>query len=253
MKKRLFFGFEVDAPWPDSFPRGRVLTPEARHLTIIFLGDCDWDQMSDKLMHPPLPQFRVGRVGLFDKPLFLPKRKPRVASWHVKWLDSGADGYIDALRQHFGVQEGDFLPHVTISRGDFDPKEWKSAFLPLPMRITALHLYESLGHSTYRSLLQHPLSPPFEEVEHTADLAYRIRGASLEEVERHAQFALAFEFPPLLPFLTPVREEMGLVSRLNDLVRRADGEIGTPFKAVSFHGEIEERDGILEWEMIIDV
>ena len=34
--KRLFFGFEVDAPWP-SLPEGRMIKEKDRHVTVAFL------------------------------------------------------------------------------------------------------------------------------------------------------------------------------------------------------------------------
>ena len=40
---------------------------------------------------------------------------------------------------------------------------------------------------------------------------------------------------------------------LNNLVMAVDQDIGSPIKAVSFHGEIEKKENYLQWEMIIDV
>jgi RNA 2',3'-cyclic 3'-phosphodiesterase len=37
--KRLFFAFEVDAPWPEALPSGRILEPSCRHMTLAFLGN----------------------------------------------------------------------------------------------------------------------------------------------------------------------------------------------------------------------
>ena len=37
-QKRLFFGFEVKAPWPQGLPKGRILKEDQRHITIAFLG-----------------------------------------------------------------------------------------------------------------------------------------------------------------------------------------------------------------------
>jgi len=38
------------------------------------------------------------------------------------------------------------------------------------------------------------------------------------------------------------------------MVAQADQEIGAPFKAVSFHGNIVKKNNqLLEWEMIVDV
>jgi hypothetical protein len=40
---------------------------------------------------------------------------------------------------------------------------------------------------------------------------------------------------------------------LNEAIARVDEQMGTPFKAVSFHGDIQEEEGVLKWEMIVDV
>jgi RNA 2',3'-cyclic 3'-phosphodiesterase len=37
------------------------------------------------------------------------------------------------------------------------------------------------------------------------------------------------------------------------MVTASDVEVGCPFKAVSYHGEIHESNGLLQWEMIVDV
>ena len=34
---------------------------------------------------------------------------------------------------------------------------------------------------------------------------------------------------------------------------KADIALGIPFKAVSFHGKVEEKEDVLHWEMIVDV
>lgn len=251
--KRLFLALDIRAPWPIPFPPGKVVKEEARHITVAFLG---MREEVPGIEGCPPPPFRVGRGGFFDRPLFLPQHHPRLVAWRAAWLEEGIAGYLEQLRDWSGVvEEREFLPHLTLCRRGFRIQEWRERFYPLPLMITGLHLYESLGSSNYLPLWGWDLLPPFEEIEHTADIAYRVRGESLAEVERHAQLALAFHFPPILPFLQ-VGEPRGveeLVARLNQLICRVDGEIGAPFKAVSFHGEIEEREGILEWEMIVDV
>jgi len=246
MTKRLFLGFEVDAPWPASYPAGRLIEPAMRHMTIAYLGSRQIDTSA-----APLPPFRVGPVGFFDKVASIKS----VLAWHVRWQSDGIEHYIEEVRRWLEMDKGDFLPHVTVCRGEFSASEWKRAFSPLPMVVGALHLYESLGYSQYRAVWSHTFAPPFEEIDHTADVAYRVRAESIEELERNAQIALAFEFPPLLPYLKEAKGgSVGdMVGRLGELVRRVDSEIGAPFKAVSFHGDIRENEGLLEWEMIIDV
>ena len=102
-----------------------------------------------------------------------------------------------------------------------------------------------------------PTFPPFVEIEHQADIAFHIYGESIYELNLYAQIALAFECPDLIPFLDPQDNRRTLeevMMGLNEIVTHADREIGTPFKAVSFHGEIEKKeDGTMNWEMIVDV
>nr|NGX53400.1 hypothetical protein [Chlamydiota bacterium] len=151
----------------------------------------------------------------------------------------------------------EFCPHVTLSRGTFVPKEWEKSFTPLPTMVTDIHLFESLGFSKYRSLWKYSIKPPFEELEHTGDIAFIVRGESLLQLFQHAQIALAFPFAPILPYLSQKQSFDSLdeiVMELNTIVSHADQEIGVPYKAVSFHGKIEqEEDHIMRWEMIIDV
>ncbi len=82
--KRLFFGMEVVAPWPESLPKGRVLSVGDRHLTLAFLGDSALPRFMQQF---PRPAFRLGIAALFDRPVFLPERSPRTAGWHLQFLE----------------------------------------------------------------------------------------------------------------------------------------------------------------------
>ena len=66
-QKKLFFGFEVCAPWPEELPQGRVLEKENRHMTFAFLGQTDYPRLMDKLPSLPYPPFKVGLSGQFDQ------------------------------------------------------------------------------------------------------------------------------------------------------------------------------------------
>jgi 2'-5' RNA ligase len=254
-RKRLFIGAEVDAPWPEAYPRGRLVEASARHVTLAFLGDTALSEVREM----PRPPFRIGPTGIADRLLFLPERHPRVAAYHVVWSPP-LDVYYTELRRWLTasghpVDDRELLSHVTVAREPFDPEEWKRVFAPLPCVIRAIHLYESVGGLTYRPLRSLPLLLPFEEVAHTADLAFLIRGASPEELHRHAEIALAFSFPPLISYMEEAKGstlDLAIIA-LNEWIARADGRVGCPFKAVSFHGEAEERQGLLHWEMIVDV
>jgi hypothetical protein len=97
---------------------------------------------------------------------------------------------------------------------------------------------------------------PFVELEHTADMAFSLRGYSMAQLFSHAQLALAFYFPQLVTFIEKKEDFNSLdriVMELNEWLSRVDGEIGIPFKAVSFHGKMQSHRDFLEWEMIVDV
>lgn len=270
-KKRLFFGGEIEAPWPENLPQGRQIDPEHRHLTFAFLGNVDPKALYDTLEEiPPLP-FTIGPVGTFDECLFLPPRKPRVVSWHIDWDEHKEDieAYIKTLSSwlktlDYTIDERPHLPHVTLCRSPFDLESWKKGFYPLPCVLKGLYLYESVGQLQYEKRWEKTLMSPFEELEHTADLAFTIRGKDFNELYIHARGALAHRFPPLSNYpLSPLTDNSieGVIHDLNTLVTQADIDHGCPFKAVTYHSQIEKmkhieedkKEKYLSWEMIIDV
>lgn len=251
--KRLFFGFEILAPWPEELPSGRILKESDRHLTLAFLGEATFDRVLTEIPKPP---FTIGLAGMFDRALFLPERTPRVAAWHIQWFEGELELYQKQLvawlkKKGFSLKEKGFLSHVTIARQPFAVAEWKKAFQPLPVFLGNLQLYESLGNSRYKVCWSYPILPPFEEKEHTADIAFTIRGANFSQLFLHAQLALSFHFPPLTGYISleEVKNAEEIVEKLNQLIALVDEKEGCPFKAVSYHGKIEEQ----EWEMIVDV
>ena len=262
--KRLFFAFEVQAPWPEQLPKGRLLREQDRHLTFAFLGHTDFSSLQPMLQAIPLPPFKVGLTGKFDKIVFLPKRHPRVVAWHLS-----LDGFdvLPAYRNMFitWLQEQGFTPddrqeltlHVTLCRAPFQFDAWRGAFHPLPCFLKSLHLYESIGQLHYQPVWSHPMLLPFEELDHTADIAFKIRGETVTQLFFHALSALAFKSPEMIKYNQNTGELATIdevVIRLNQVVAKADAAVGCPFKAVSFHGEIvQEPDNILTWEMIVDV
>lgn len=262
--KRLFFGFEIDAPWPEILPTGRLIEEQHRHLTLAFLGQTDTTKILQALQEFPYPPFRVGLTGRFEEILFLPPNHPRVAAWTIQWLDDPIplELYQQSLVawlqfEGFNLDVRDkFLSHVTLSRAPFNFKEWRKSFTQLPVIVKALHLYESTGSLHYKSLWSHPFHLPFEEFEHTADIAFLIKGETLAQIKTHALVALAFKCPEILSYATTQRSLETIedvVIDLNESIALVDQAVGTPFKAVSFHGDLQEEDGILEWEMIVDV
>jgi 2'-5' RNA ligase len=263
--KRLFFGIEATSPWPHSFPHGRLIQEHNRHATLAFLGEADWNKLAPQLDKFPIPTFKAGLAGIFDKCLFLPKKHPHVVSWHIDFAETlnpleiyqkTLSKWLNTLGFNVSEHEGNWLPHVTIARQPSELETWQSTFVPLPVIFKGIYLYQSVGNSNYHPLWSLPLTQPWDEIEHTADIAFVIRGESIQQIYRHAVLALAFKFPPLLLHL-PNHSELAnlddVVILLNDAISLSDREVGCPFKAVSFHGELEKINEILHWEMIVDV
>lgn len=262
--KRLFFGLEVVAPWPDDFPKGRILKEENRHVTLAFLGEIDSEPLIKQLNDLPKLKIVIGPVAKFDQCLFLPKLNPRVAAWHIHFFEEEQSlihyqkKLVEWLEEKGFLKGRDnsFLPHLTIARNPKEIKLWEEQFKPIPLYIKAIHLYESFENSIYHSLWNHPLNPPIEEIEHTADIAFRIQGMNYQQLYLHSQIALTFSFDQILDFIdleTKVDSLEEIIAALNKIVSKADAKIGCPFKAVSYHGKIEKEKEILKWEMIIDV
>lgn len=262
--KRLFFGFEVHAPWPEEFPSGRMLAPSDRHMTVAFLGNVSYAKVTGLLQEFPKPPFTIGSGGIFDKCLFLPDRHPHAVAWRVQFCNSSSTvneyqtecvNWLEA--QGFSLRNAEsFLPHVTLCRTPFKEKQWQQSFATLPFYIKDFHLYDNLGNSIYRPVWTIPLQSPFEVLEHKADMLFLIRGETIRQLYWHAQIALSFHYPLLTPYISEeikVEEIEEVVTALNALVSRADQEIGCPFKAVSFHGELLRDEYGLKLEMIIDV
>ncbi len=261
--KRIFLGFECQALWPEQWPKGRVIEEKARHVTLAFIGETEIESFMRHLGNFPKPSFQTGFAGIFTKCLFLPKKGPHVVAFEPdlgrrkKTLFEYQSIVKDWLKQHHvPVDSRQYLPHMTIARGKFSLREWEDEFTPLPFRLGPLHLYESLGHSHYRSIWSLPLPPAFEEIEHTADIAFLIRGESLNDIFDHAFIALASVCPDLLPYRNERFEPKSLgdvVKELNVVVGRADADFGVPLKAVSYHGDLIDQEDVFEWEMIVDV
>jgi len=262
--KRVFFGLEISAPWPHEWPKGRVIEESSRHITLAFLGNAPLKELISQLDALPKPSFEIGMVGKCDQLLFLPERHPRVAAYHVKWLEKeeALNQFQKELaswlmeRRYMEEEKRPFLSHITVARSPFDKEEWKRVFQELPVVAKALHLYESTGNLVYHSHWNYAFLPAFDEISHTADIAFHVRGKNCSELFRHAQIALSFKFPSLLSFFS--KEEKAnldeIIIALNEIVSEADQTLGCPFKAVSFHDKVKsDEKGILHWEMIIDV
>lgn len=255
--KRLFIAMEIQAPWPEEYPGGRVLLEANRHLTLAFLGNTSFAAIEKALPSFPKPPFSLGLAGIFSKPLFL----SNVAAWQIDWWEEEAallqyrQAIVSWLEKIPIRIQGEFLSHVTIARKPTELEVWKRTFTPLPCFAKDVVVFESLGHSTYAPLWRLPLLAPFEPVEHMADVAFLIRGHDLEQLYTHAWLALSFFEPILCGYFAPAKPNSlrELVSFLNKQIAHVDIEVGCPLKAVSHHGTLVENGNIIEWEMIADV
>lgn len=256
MNKRLFLGCEIHAPWPEKWPAGRLLEPQFRHMTFVFFGDVPYAPLLSQINEMPKPPFHVGISGWFDSCLLL----PHVVAWHMK-EPGGLCSYQKQLSAWFSslgycLDERNWLAHVTLARSPFQEETWLHDFHPLPCYASSLHLYESVGNLTYLPVWSHNIAAPFEEVDHTADMAFKVRGESLIQIYQNAWTALAFKSPELLNQHV-LYESFGsieeVIDALNKGIAQADGTFGCPFKAVSFHGDLEQLEYFTEWEMIVDV
>ncbi len=269
--KRLFFGFHLDAPWPLQLPKGRIIASHFRHMTLAFLGEMPFDQIEPLFAQFPKPTFSIGPTGIFDRVIFLPKHFARVVAWHMQWMEDAE--VMESFQKTLALwlheknllppgKERPFLPHATICRKPFSRSVWARHFSSIPFMVTGFHLYESLGDLQYSSLWEYPLLLPFEEIPHTADLAFKIRGKDFSDLYLHAQIALLFTFPKLTPTICkkePFSSLEEVIARLNKWISYVDQTMGSPIKAISYHGDaILCTDSVrahtfLEWEMIVDV
>lgn len=262
---RLFFGFQIEAAWPKVLPLGRLVAEKERHITALFLGRQDRQKivsLAETLTELP---FAIGPAGVFAQCLLFPHKHPRAVVWTIDWHSAKEPlfAFQRSLQQLFvensiiQPEDRDFVPHVTLCRPPFHPQGWQKAFKPLPLMICQLHLFESLGHSTYRSLWHRSFLKAYQEIEHTADMAFIICGQTIRELHAHAQLALAHIYPPFITFFSKephVETFDDMIAQLNALIAHTDSAIGCPLKAVSYHGQIKQGPkNTLEWEMIIDV
>lgn len=259
--RRLFFALPVSCHWPETYPEGRILTQTNRHLTLAFLGDSDWSKLNQSLKQFSGFQRKVGSATLFNNCLFLPEKHSRVVSWEVlensSYFSSVINELHNWLRQEGFLQDlKQFVPHVTIARAPFNIDSWKEDFQLRAVSFQEIHLYESLGHSQYRSLWSFPFLLPFEEISHVADRGFIIQGENIQEIYEHAKIALFFDEPIYLPFVNFHKKVDSLedtIIALNELISICDEKIGCGYKAVSFTGELGINNNVLVWEMIVDV
>lgn len=265
MEKRLFFGMGINSIWPSKYPKGKLISENNRHLTLSFLGSNDYEKINQILKTFPRPPFHISKCGIFDKCIFLPEKTPNVVSWHIEWFDGvEIEGYVKEISNwlknnniKIHNENRKFLSHVTIARKPENIEAWEKSFVRLPVVTKNINLYESLGNSNYNILWTYNLLQPFEEIEHTADLAFIIRGKNLLEIYNNAKIALSFKFYEIINYFSKevsINSIEDVMVSLNDIISKADQNTGCPFKAVSLHGDLKkDKNGIYSWEMLIDV
>jgi len=257
--KRLFIAFECTISHNQKYPEGRSIFP--LHMTLAFISDTPID---DNIVFGEELKNCLGKIapcGLGRQIVFLPSDNLRAVAIEVQELpeilfegQKKITAWLSSLGYH-QEKARPFYPHVTLARRPFEQGAWKEWFKETVVICSDLHLYQSKGNLEYESLWQIPFKAPFEEIEHTADFAFLIRGETVAEIFKHSQICLMAKFPELIPFMnfeTPANLNK-VISLLNKVISCADEEIGSPIKAISYHGKIEKRDDFLEWEMIIDV
>src|SRR5689334_14275078 len=120
-EKRLFFGAEVLAPWPDEFPTGRTILEQFRHITLAFLGHVSLQKLLEKIPTLPLPTCTLSPLAKSESLLFLPEQNPRVVSLNIAWLYGEHEiiSFWENLRHwlqanHYRTEVRAFLPHATL-------------------------------------------------------------------------------------------------------------------------------------------
>ncbi len=263
--KRVFFGFEIEVFWIELPKEKKIISENNRHITLLFLGKNDVNEINKYLNELPSCNFEIGPVGYFNKCLFLPPKHPRLIAYQAdffeknKFIRDFQKKLFDFFKKkNFLVkQNNNFLPHVTICRNDFDKQVWKNSFKFLPLFIKSFNFYESLGSSEYKTLWKKDFIEPFEEIKHTADIAFIVKGKNYTDLLFNSFIALSFKSLDFLLYYKELKEVNSIddvIINLNDIVTKAEIDgLYIPFKAISFHANIEKKDDILNWEMIVDV
>jgi RNA 2',3'-cyclic 3'-phosphodiesterase len=262
---RIFFALGLASPWKEQEPPGRYIERALRHITLLFIREITEERITELIPSIPLPSFKIAPSGIFDKVVPLPYKRPNVISYHahlythfeeLKKYKNSLLSFLERRGIILKIQDKDFLPHASLCRRPFTIPEWRKEFSKLPFFGSKIVLYESLGNSNYRTLWRYDLISPFSEIEHTADIAFHIRGEKFFHLYVNGFIALAFAHEKLADYFLENEKIESLddvIIALNKIITNLDIAEGSPFKAVSFQSSITHKENFLEWEMIVDV
>ncbi|NGX52137.1 MAG: RNA 2',3'-cyclic phosphodiesterase [Candidatus Anoxychlamydiales bacterium] len=264
--KRVFFGFKIFTHWLKTPEEKKIIQEKNRHITLLFLGDQNYLDIAQYLKELSLFDFKISPSGFFEKVLFLPKKNPRLVAYQANFMDKNKkiqelqkDLFDFFKNKKFDLKQNrdNFLPHVTVCRNEFKIDKWENSFEPFAFYVKSFNLFESFGSSEYKTLWKNEFLKPFDEIEHTADIAFNIRGEDFSDLLYNAFIALSFKETKFLSYYKELKNVSSIddvIINLNDLVTKAEIDgIHMPFKAISFHSDIKREDNILSWEMIVDV
>lgn len=198
-------------------------------IPFLHLDVADEESLQRILVNIPPPPFKVGLAGC-------------IRSCQVQWLENPT--WITEYQNDLacGLRNCGTYIHAI-------QESYEGSLTPFTLK--SLSLVYGKPRWTY------PFIPAFEEIEHTADIAFQIHGETTAQLFLHGAAALAFHMPEYLNYLAPAASFSSIdevIIGLNKAISRADTAVGCPFKAVSLHGEIsKQKDGTLVWEMIVDV
>lgn len=262
--KRIFFALDLTSKWDETEPPGRYIDKKLRHITLLFIGNISEEKLASLIQNIPSPSFNIAPSGILDKVLALPYNHPNVIAYRAHFLHDLEEikiykNVLSSYLESLGIflEKGrSFLPHVTLCRKPFEINPWKKNFQKLPFYIPRIVLYESLENSKYRPLWFQEFILPFSEIEHTADIAFHIRGKDFYELYVNGFLALCFKSSQISRYFLEnenIQNIDDVIISLNKIISNEDTEIGSLFKAVSFQSNVSNLEKYLQWEMIVDV
>ncbi|GIK78081.1 MAG: RNA 2',3'-cyclic phosphodiesterase [Thermoleophilia bacterium] len=142
-------------------PGLRPIAPDALHLTLVFLGDCDRDRIEAARRALARASAPAAPVPIrLERPIGLPGRRPRVVAFAA--TSPAAVGLHRRLRAE--LDDGDparpgprpFRPHLSVARVRGDPRgrRAREAVAGLPPLAGPGHTFDAVRVALYRSQLR---------------------------------------------------------------------------------------------------